>query len=309
MAKKTKDQFFDEWQSKISKRYLYRKALPEYQEIIKELSSNHDVTAKLKRFVECYGPIDPYLEGLPLEEVNLLTEAGIGIDAPVFEDAWIVKPIEWPWKSPLMKGKDRYKINWDVYLDDEGFIRFAVRQNTPRQIKEALESWLTILRKNKVITFKPRRNPNVSIIGSLSSREHPGVLIRFNPFALKERILEGVIQALKRIPKFVFSRKDSLHPLRIRAIRLWKEGRNLKEIASALWPQEWKEWCDKEDKLIPNCYRSDKKAQILREQYQKERVDKGVKNEQARKEAEEKFQLSKNSPTNALIVRAWRLIN
>ena len=308
MAKKTKDQLFTEWQGEISGRHSFRKSLPAYRHLIQSLSSGQDATDELKAFVENYGPIDSYLEDVPQEEVELLGEANTGTGICVFASTWIVKPLKCAWKSSRIRGGGRGgrdKMNWDVYLDDEGFVRFAVRQNTERQIKESIESWLAILKKNKVITFNPQGNPEVKVIDSLFPKEHPGVTIRLNPFAPKERLLAKIVEVLKDNPCFTFSRRDLSHPKRIRAIRLWEEGKNYQEIAQELWPSKFKQ-AEKENKRKDNVIGAERTAY---NDYIKELCKEGKSLGQAYKEADKKFRLKGKTPINPLIVKAYRLIH
>ncbi len=306
MVKKTEDQLFDHWQSKISKRQSFRESLHEYQELIQKLFSGEDATDKLKAFVKNYGPINPLL--IPLEEFELLGEASIGTGFPVFANNWIAKPIECAWKSPVIReggrgGRD--KMNWDVYLDDKRFVRFAVRQNTPRQIKEALKSWLKILKKNKVITFDPQGNPKVTIIGPLVSQEGPGIILSLNPFAEKEKILNEVIQKLNKFPSFTFQRQD-LSLERIKALELRKEGKSFADIASTLWPKQFK----KEKKRIARKQNVYGEERASYEQFVERLIliNEGKSKGQAYKEADRKFQLKGRTPINPLIVRAYRLL-
>jgi len=259
-----------------------------------------------KKWIETYGPIDPVLENISDEELKIFCDLEPESDVDPFHDISVVEPVLWAWKdSHIMKRWNQFKINWDAYLDDKGLIRFRVKMNTERVIKERLESWLDILKKNRIITFAPQGDPRVAIVGSLVSKENPGVILCLNPFARKERILMGVIQRLKNCPGFSFRRKDLLNPERMRAKKLKMDGKIYKEIAFELWPNDF----GKEEYKISSLDNFKEEQKKRCEQYAIDLLEKGTSWHKALQEAKEKFQVKDRLPINPLIIKAFRLVN
>jgi len=75
--------------------------------------------------------------------------------------------------------------------------------------------------------------------------------------------LTEVIKALKKCPEFSFVRRDLLHPERIFAKKLSREGKTFRQIARNLWPDDFRE----EEKKIDSMKSLKKELRIRCEEY------------------------------------------
>ncbi len=264
-----------------------------------------------REWKETYGPVDPVLENISDDELTILCDLEPESDVDPFCDIWVVELVLWAWKDPFLRVGENLKevnflnkINWDAYVDDKGLTRFRIKTDNPREvIKERLITKLDILKDSGAITFRRSGNPSVRIIGSLYPREEKGLIVEVNPFAPKGRIVKAVIEALESYGT-IFTRKDMFDLERAKALKLRKGGKNLKEIAFALWPKQF----EQEEKRISKKINVSGKERASYEQFVNACVDQGKSLGQAYREADKKFHLKGKIPTNRLIVKAYRLL-
>ena len=298
--------------------------LEERRQLIKELRAKEAEIKTLrqkkwtleKEWIETYGAADADTEDISDEELKLRADFEPESDVDSLHNIWVVEPVLWAWKDPfpmvsenLNKMDFLNRINYDAYLNDKGLIRFKIKNKTREVIKESLGSWLDTLESNGAIIFKRSGEPLVRIVGSLCLQEEKGVIVELNPFAVKNSILRAVIGTLKD-HGFIFAKKDPLAPQAMRARKLKKEGKLHREIASTLWPKQFREQKKKlkKKKNISSYHSFNGEERSRYDQFVNRLREKGKLYGQAFKEADKKFGSTGKSRTNPLIIKVHRLL-
>jgi hypothetical protein len=286
--------------------------IQEFKKVKAQLEVLRREKVALKReLIETHGPVDRDLENLSDEELAILSDFEPDLesetDVSPFHDILVVEPVPWTWKDCFLNVKADFnkmsfwnKVNWKAYLNDQGLVRFMIKTDNSREvIRERLAAHLDILKDSGVVTSKRSGKPLVRVVGSLYPQEDRGAIVELNPSAPKSKILDEVIKALPG----PFTRKDSLDPERMRALKLRREGNTFEETASELWPKEFK----KERKKIQKRKNIEGEERDIYEKYVAKLVNDGKSFGEAYDEADRKFRLKGKTPTNPLKVKAYRL--